>query len=145
MTDAKLIWQRDKYRMSAADVAETSLGRFWTPRGWLHDPVSTRLVSHREVWEVHQIQAWPIHVATGLNKHGMAIELCLCTEVPGGRVALPTSPASGLVSVNHGICYHGPTLYATHGVGWWMNKGALVDGDTMFLYIQYRILKETDQ
>jgi hypothetical protein len=132
-----LQWHRDDYIITGTDAAQTSLGRFLTPSGILHDPQASQVVSQRVLWDIYQIQAWPIHVTTGNNKHGLYFQLCLASGTPGGFIALPTTPEDGVIGIDGGIRYKGPPLIATHGIGWFTNAPALVAGDHVFFLVQY--------
>lgn len=132
-----LTWYREDYIITVTDAAQTSLGHFFTPDGPIHDPAVSRVVPKRELWDVYQIQAWPINVTTGNNKRGGYMQLCLLTDRPGIYVSLPTIPEDGIMGFDGGLRYKGPPLISTHGVGWFYNDPAMAQGDHMFLLVQY--------
>ena len=138
---AQLVWFRETYEINAVDAAQTTLMRFFTPDGMIHDAPVCGKASRYELWRCHRFQVWVLSTTTGLLKHGVFGELALASDDPRQRVALPTVPWNGAFSQNHGLRYDGAPFLATHGVGWVLRSPAVVDTDKVAMALLYEVVK----
>jgi hypothetical protein len=133
-----MIYVRDSLRITAGIAAESQYARVWVPggkpSGFINDPALQVLP------EYHPVMIHSLHVAVyttlGNLRRGVVIELCNLTDQRGQHSALRTQPSAGLQGFS-GIRYDGPPFLCTRACGWWTHKSALVDGDTIYMWLSW--------
>lgn len=136
-----LTWYRETYEATATDEAASVISHLWTPDGANHDPGATGKLSKREDWSVHYLQVYVTKTTTGYLKPGVILQLILGLDNPGAWMPLVV-PERGVQSMQYGTIYRGRPFRATHGVGWAVYKGALVDTDKVVMRILYEPIRE---